>query len=418
VNPNFKQPYSLQWNLDIQRAITNNLTFEIAYIGVHGGNEAAWTDINQPPIGAGWNTVTTMALSTGTVNATPASVCATQGFCGFGKSPDNKKVAAAVANNEIPAQPFFSKFPYLSNIVQLGNNDFSNYHALQITVNERPWHGVSFLAGYTFSHALDIVSADSTSQQLLPIDSHNVRGTYGSSDFDIRNRFTLSPTYAIPGMKSPGQMLQGWSLSGILLLEGGQPWFPIDQQNDLLGTGEINNSIDAGMQTWNYTGPASAFTSNQNSIPLLTGAAATTACLAAAKAPYAAGSQQQMLAIAALNNMGCYVRGAGILTPPAFGTIGNASRNMFRGAPYYNVDMSIGKEWKFKERYSAQFRAEFFNLFNRADFGLPGTGSTTLDPGSNSQFSCSCATPDVQGNNPVLGSGGPRHIQFGLKLLF
>jgi hypothetical protein len=91
---------------------------------------------------------------------------------------------------------------------------------------------------------------------------------------------------------------------------------------------------------------------------------------------------------------------------------------MFRGAPYYNVDMSVAKEWKFKERYSAQFRAEFFNLFNRADFGLPGTGSTGLDPGSNQQFSCSCATPDVQGNNPVLGSGGPRHIQFGLKLLF
>jgi hypothetical protein len=429
VNPNFKQPYSLQWNLDIQRAITNNLTFEIAYVGVHGGNEAAWTDINQPAIGVGWTTPTSTLPASLAGNALPGGVSpaawclASAGDstpydqCGIvGSKKQNGVATNALGAIETANAPFFSKFPYLSNIVQLGNNDFSNYHAMQITVNERPWHGLAFLVGYTFSHALDVVSADSTSQQLLPIDSHNVRGTYGSSDFDVRNRFTFSPTYAIPGRKSPGQMLQGWTVSGILLLEGGQPWFPVDGTNDLLGTGEINNSIDAGMQTWNYTGPASAFTSNQNSIPLLTGSAATTACLTAATAPYANGSQLQQLAVAALNSMGCYVRGGGILTPPAFGTIGDASRNMFRGSPYYNVDMSIGKEWKFKERYSAQFRAEFFNLFNRADFGLPGASG--LDPSANSQFSCSCATPDVQGNNPVLGSGGPRHIQFGLKLLF
>ena len=69
------------------------------------------------------------------------------------------------------------------------------------------------------------------------------------------------------------------------------------------------------------------------------------------------------------------------------------------------------KIWKVKERYSAQFRAEFFNLFNRADFPIPAV----VNP-SKGQFGCSCSTPDV--NNPVLGSGGPRHIQFGLKLTY
>jgi hypothetical protein len=124
------------------------------------------------------------------------------------------------------------------------------------------------------------------------------------------------------------------------------------------------------------------------------------------------------LADAALANYGCYAQSGGFLTPPALGTVGNAGRNRFRAPNYYNVDMSIGKEWKFKERYSAQFRAEFFNLFNRADFALPAANSSGLDPGAASQFGCACATADVQGNNPVLGSGGPRHIQFGLKLLF
>jgi len=106
--------------------------------------------------------------------------------------------------------------------------------------------------------------------------------------------------------------------------------------------------------------------------------------------------------------------GGGVQTPPAYGTIGNASRNVFRLPHYFNADFSVSKEWKFKERYSAQFRAEFFNIFNWTTFGPP----PTLDPGAGAggQFGCSCATPDVAGSNPVLGSGGPRHIQFGLKL--
>jgi hypothetical protein len=77
------------------------------------------------------------------------------------------------------------------------------------------------------------------------------------------------------------------------------------------------------------------------------------------------------------------------------------------------VDMTVQKEWKFRERYSAQFRAEFFNLLNRADFS--GGGG---NPASGGQFNCSCSTPDTAGTNQVLGSGGARAIQFGLKLAF
>jgi hypothetical protein len=245
-----------------------------------------------------------------------------------------------------------------------------------------------------------------------------VRSTYGNSDNDIRHRFTFSPTYLIPGMKSPGQMLQGWSVSGVLTMQGGQPWSPVDQTNDILGTGEVNNSIDAGMQTWNYTGPRSAFTAGPTPIPYLTGPAALSACSGAAQAPYAGNAQLQQLALASLTNLGCYQQGGGILTPPAYGTIGNAGRNIFLNPAYYNVDLSVAKDWKFKERFGVQFRVEFFNLFNRADFLVPSLPASGVDPSANAQFGCGCATADVQGNNPVLGSGGPRHIQFGLKLSF
>jgi hypothetical protein len=92
---------------------------------------------------------------------------------------------------------------------------------------------------------------------------------------------------------------------------------------------------------------------------------------------------------------------------------------MFIGPTYYNVDFSVAKLWKVKERYTAQFRVEFFNFFNRVDLALTPT-SVSPSSGFSGQFGCSCTTPDT-GNrnlNPVLGSGGPRHVQFGLKLAF
>jgi len=117
--------------------------------------------------------------------------------------------------------------------------------------------------------------------------------------------------------------------------------------------------------------------------------------------------------------LGCYMQGGGVLTPPAYGTIGNANRNIFRGPSYKNVDLSVSKDWKLKERLTTQFRVEFFNILNRADFSsTPASANGTtvgLDP-EVAQFGCSCTTPDVA--NPVVGSGGPRHIQFALKLIY
>src|SRR6202040_2792736 len=97
------------------------------------------------------------------------------------------------------------------------------------------------ITGYTYAHALDTFSVTGGRTPMTLIAS-NPGITYGNSNLDIRHRFTFSPTYLIPGMKSPGQMLQGWSLSGILTLQGGPPWWAYDAtSNDLLGTGEFNN---------------------------------------------------------------------------------------------------------------------------------------------------------------------------------
>ena len=55
VDPNFKDPKSVQWNVDLQRALTNSLTLDVAYVGVHGYDETRSVDLNEAPVGVGWD---------------------------------------------------------------------------------------------------------------------------------------------------------------------------------------------------------------------------------------------------------------------------------------------------------------------------------------------------------------------------
>ena len=97
-------------------------------------------------------------------------------------------------------------------------------------------------------------------------------------------------------------------------------------------------------------------------------------------------------------------------------------RNIFRDNGFKNWDFSVFKDFKFKERYSAQFRVEFFDILNHATVSNPNganNGSHNGDDTSvHGSFGCGCQTPDEATGNPVIGSGGNRSIQLGLKLLF
>ncbi len=386
---------SVQWNLDIQRAITNTLTLDVAYVGTWGYDLSQQKDLNQPPIGTGWP-APVPGNNTNTCITAPTYSC----------KPNTALMLAAGA--------YASKFPYLSQIDTGTATSFSNYNALQMTLQARRYHGISFLSGYTYSHNLaGPEGRPDTIGVIQPSDINNLNLNYGSDG--LKHRFSFSPTYDVPGRKAPGQMLEGWSVNAILVLQTGS-YLTVEDltKTDWLGTNEIlNQGLGGGVeQYWNYVGPRDAFAHNAVAPTKLTGSAALAdpACLAAAQAPYAAGSTNAQLAVAALFNGGCYKSNGGILTPPAYGTLGNAGHGFFLGPSYKNVDFSASKLWKFRERYSAQFRVEFFNLLNHTDFANFGT-----DP-SKSSFGFASSTPDS--SNPVLGSGGPRHIQFGLKLSF
>ncbi|MFY9790127.1 MAG: carboxypeptidase regulatory-like domain-containing protein [Candidatus Sulfotelmatobacter sp.] len=403
VDRNITTPYVWNWTLNVQHAFTPNLSLEVAYVGNHGGNLTGIRDINQPPVGSGW---TTTGTGVGSLSACLASAPAY----------DNCSVDSG---NEVAAEPYAKKFPYLSNIFQMANVYRSNYDGLQVTLNSRNYHGLSMVAGYTFSHALDDVGAnwDFGYGAGLPEDSYNVGREYGNSDFDIRQRFTLSLTYAIPGRTGYGQMLEGWELNSIVTLQTPQFWGPIDLGTDASGVGPLPVSPPANEPIrWSFFGKPSDFKSGPTPIPYFSGASnPTCATQALAVDGGTAGP-----ATAALNLFGCYAQGSSIMIPPPLGQFGNMSRNTFPDSGFRDFDLSVAKNWHLGERVHAQFRAEFFNILNHPNFANPygGQNGFGLNDPSVQPFGCGCATPDVAAANPVIGSGGSRAVQLGLKFTF
>jgi hypothetical protein len=93
-------------------------------------------------------------------------------------------------------------------------------------------------------------------------------------------------------------------------------------------------------------------------------------------------------------------------------------RNIFRGPGLQDWDFSILKRWQ-AERLGIQFRAEIFNILNHPNFANPFASALGfVDPSVPSTFGCACATPDVGGANPLIGTGGQRAIQLGVKFIF
>jgi hypothetical protein len=383
MNRNFRTPYVENWTLGIQHAFSGKLGLDISYVGNHGVKLPGVVDLNQPAVGSGW---------------TPAAIAA----------------GAADGGAEGAALPYTlnGKAPYLGFINYLSNFYGSTYHGLQTTLTGRNYHGLDFVAGYTYSHALDDLSSNWVA--FLPKDSSHPLLDHGSSDEDLRHRLTLSVTYTLPEMKTRSQLLEGWQLNTIVTVQSGQPWNVNDQAFDFSGTGELADR-------WNFFGNPSDFKSHgPNGLPFFA-PGASSAC--AAKALALDGGSPG-LNTAALNIGGCYANGNSMLLPPALGTFGTMGRNIFRDTGFRNVDLSVSKSFKFGERVKAQIRVETFNIFNHPNFANPNGATSgygqgaTADPSQAGAFGCGCATPDNASFNPVLGSGSNRAIQLGLKFIF
>jgi hypothetical protein len=382
TSANLPSPRVMSWNLGIQHALTPALTVEADYIGNRATDLPLITDLNQI----------------------------------------NPNSAAEIACNHcesITDLPFYNQFPYLQYINQLADTGISNYEAFQATLTARNYHNLSFIAGYTYSHALTDLSGGDF-HVLTPQNSLNPVGDYGASQFDMRHHFSLTPTYNVPGIKSPGQLLQGWVLSSAVVLESGQPWSPTSTSVDYSRTAEFQDR-------WDFFGNPNDFRAGPTPIPFFPGTvtvggstvfnpAIPAACITQATAIGTYSAANPLAGSLAAN--GCYIHGGSVLIAPAPGQFGTAARNLFYGPRLMDWDFSVFKNWTIKERFTAQFRAEFFNVLNHKILANPGGPLGAGDPASPTFFGCGCSTPDQASTNPVLGTGGAREIQLGLKILF
>jgi hypothetical protein len=367
MNRNFRTPYVENWTLGIQHSFSGKLALDVTYVGNHAVKLPGVVDLNQAP-------------PTPTQDGT---------------------------------LPFAGTFPYLGQINYLSNFYGSTYHGLQTTLTARNYHGLEFVAGYTFSHALDDLSSNWVA--FLPQDSAHPLLEHASGDEDIRHRFTLSLTYSLPEKKTRSQLLEGWQLNTIITLQSGQPWNVNDQNNNFSG-------INEGSDRWNFYGNPSDFKSQgPQGLPFFPGTSNAT-CMA--KAAALDGSDPAQPYTTSLGAAGCYAVGNSILIPNGLGKFGTMGRNIFRDTGFRNVDLSVAKTFKLGERIRAQFRVETFNLFNHPNFANPWGATSTFGQNANSDpsqaglFGCGCATPDNAAFNPVLGSGSARAIQLGLKFIF
>jgi hypothetical protein len=368
---NFRTPYVENWTLGIQHAFSSKLSLDATYVGNHGVKLPGVIDLNQPALGG--------------------------------------------------APPFATEFPYLGFINYLSNIYGSTYNGLQTTLTARNYHGLDFVAGYTYSHALDDMSSNWVA--FLPQDSTHPLQDHASGDEDIRHRFTLSITSSLPERKTNSQLLEGWQLNTIITLETGQPWNVNDQSFGFSGTNEFADR-------WDFFGKPSDFKAiGPSGIPCF-GPGGGGACTGAIpQACLTAAASVGPAAVTSLTdpNIGtnfCYMVGNSVLIPNGVGQFGTMGRNIFRDLGFHNVDLSLSKSFKLGERMKAQFRVETFNIFNHPNFANPNGATSgygqgaTADPSQAGAFGCGCSTPDNASFNPVLGSGSNRAIQLGLKFIF
>ncbi len=420
VDRDLTTPYVWNWTLNLQHAFTPNLSLEAAYVGNRGSNLTGIRDINQPPVGSGWPAA----------NVAACTALALAGTAPFPYPTGTQAVCQTAPENG----PYATQFPYLANIFQMGNIFRSNYDGLQLTLNARNYHGLSMVAGYTYSHAFDDVGAnwDFGYGSGLPQNAYNPGAEYASSDFDIRQRFTLSLTYAIPGRKGFGQALEGWEINSITTIATPQPWGPMDEGTDAAGIGPLPVSPPANTPIrWSFYHAGTTAPGNPNDfrsqkamgLPHFAGngtvsdPSASTDCnnTALAVDGGSPGASTESLAF-----FGCYENGSSVMIPPPLGQFGNMSRNMFPDTGFRNFDFSVAKNFHLGEAKRLQFRAEFFNILNHPNFANPygGQNGYGLNDPSVQPFGCGCATPDIAAANPAIGSGGPRSIQLGAKFVF
>ena len=300
----------------------------------------------------------------------------------------------AVGRRLIQSAQVLSPNPNYLEAALIANTASSDYNALQVQFQRRLSHGLQILSSYTWSHSIDDASAGSFgSFSNLGMPGSNSNVNRGPSDFDIRHSFSAGITYDIPVPKRNALMnsvLRGWSTENFILARSAPP---VDVSDELFGqlgnvVAEVRPDLVPGQPLYLY------------------------------------GSQYPG---------GNAFNPAAFTDPPFDPTTflplrqGNAPRNFLRGFSAAQWDFAIHREFPLHESLKLQLRAEMFNVLNHPNFGSPS--GTFLSPafggpagfGLSTQMLAQSLAPSGLGGgafNPLYQIGGPRSIQFALKLQF
>jgi len=421
---NFRNPYSQQWNLGMERQIGTKIAAEVRYVGNH--TLANFQEINgNPDVGA--------LINAGFQNFVPSGLtpCNTAGAPGF---------AAGYANCN------FTK------VVQYTNTGYSIYHGLQTQFRLQNYHGFTGEASYTWSHTVDNASEAFSANSGLgtvfdlaqnPFDIS--KAERANSSYDFPNLFNMLWVYDLPFRKGQsgflGHLLGGWQINGTYRYSSGQPWTVLQAAGQGL-CDPTNFTGTSGFDTCRpFVGNASApFNQVGFYCDGVAGAPnATFACPIAAT-----GTAPEPRGTFVSFNAGCVYSGGTpnqcpvtpgspaqtrfiINTPAAaqvFGTpFSSLGRNTERGQPISTVNFGVFKNVKVTERLTLQFQAEAFNLFNHMWLGIPSVNVNNASVSSMgvTQFGSRLFNPDggdnFAGNNTTDGIV-QRRLQFGGKIIF
>jgi len=378
VQPDMETPTLISWSLRVDRELSPNTVLTVGYVGSHGYHELIGIDANEPvpvicpaaPCPAVYPTVNP--------NATPPVTIAT----GF-------PVGSPLAGAPVPAGSFYIPAgapranPTIANTWTWFSVGNSSYHALQVDLRRRFSHGLSVRGVYTFSKALD--DGDSLNQTTagnapgLVSNPFNLAADKGLATYDARNVGLVNVLYELPFGRGQSfahdvegwrdKLVSGWMVSSIVTAQSGFPFTPQLSYNPS-NNGDTRNPVRPFLNP-NFTGPVVLGNPNQWFNP-----------------------------------------NAFIAPPSTSGFYGNLGRDTYIGPGLATWDFSVLKNTRIRESLNLQFRAEIFNLLNRANFNTPNlivfTPPTAANP------------TGLSGTAGAITSTSTtaRQVQFALKLLW
>ena len=387
-DPNMFTPTIQEWSLTLEHQLSRNLMFQVGYVGSESYHTNITMDGNtaQPQVCAN-PTDPRGCPSGGVLNAVTVQGKATApGFVQPGTTYmpwTPKPTTGALAGLTLRPNPF------VSNSIPWFDEGTASYNSVGVSLQKRATRGLSFKLNYTYSKVLDLNSAvlapGGENEPPDVFSPYNLGLNRGPASYSLLHQFNGNFSYQLPfgsgqhfASGSRGvmnQVIGGWQWNGIVTAQGGFPFTPLIGSNNS-GTGDTNPS-DVPDRNPSFSGPV------------------------------VLGKPDQWF------NPNAFLM-------PIAGTFGNVSRGSFRGPGLLDVDTSFFKKFQISERYTLQFRAELFNILNRANFAYPNTivfGANQCTPAID-RFSCSASSISSSAGAITATSTTSRQIQFALRLLF